>query len=410
MHELARQALESLLDASDRSAAGVRSRAPALTASRLTAYRALRSLSQKEAVEGVLMDAEARGAVVLSWDGERGSGFVSRVDLRSADALAQLLGRETAAQRVEGAASSLAMHAADFPVLAQVFDKWRRLERVRSLGPQDAGDFRDAIAAIQYARHEVDAEHELPLRSASAAIFGDSKRLERLAPAVDVLLAGAVDAEITDPDQLWRELGFYREEQLVRLSGAVVVERPRLTALLDAPMVGLPASAILGARTRPRFVMSIENQTTFNIMARAHCGDAVLLIYTGGMPSPSWRKAYGVLLESLVEDVPVFHWGDFDEGGFRIAARIASDAVALGRCVLPWKMHPSEIPEALRRPASPGKAQRMGAFAAAAGWRDMTAAIVAAQFTVEQEALHDGPQLPELPGPVLPDGRAGVSK
>jgi hypothetical protein len=159
------------------------------------------------------------------------------------------------------------------------------------------------------------------------------------------------------------------------------------TARLDMPYVGLPATTIRRAVSRPSLVMTIENQTTFHSEARRRCQEPVLLIFTAGMPSPVWRAMYGRLLQDMPVDVPLYHWGDIDEGGLRIAARLAQDAQTIGRAIEPWRMHPNDVPVEDRRPATAGTLARMQPHAELAGWTDLGQALLEAGFTIEQEGL-----------------------
>lgn len=134
----------------------------------------------------------------------------------------------------------------------------------------------------------------------------------------------------------------------------------------------------------PSVVLIIANQTTFHVEARRRCDSDALLIYTAGMPSPAWRRMYLTLLKDLPSDVPVRHWGDVDEGGFRIAAYLAMAAAEAGKSLEPWNMHPDDVQSTQRRAASAHVFERMVALAQEAGWRDLADAIAMARFVAGQ--------------------------
>lgn len=395
MDELARAALARLLASGEKREAGVRVRTPALTASALEAYRGLRSLQDKEAFEAPLLDAKARGIIALTWD-RRGpeDGFIARVDLLDAAALAHFIGVAPAAELQAQAVAALASSVTVFPVLTEVLQRWAMMKTVRGYRAHDVAAWQDAVRVVLYARAELERNPEgMPVRVASARLFHDSKRIENLTGALDVLLAGSVQAEVRDPVDLWSELNLFREEQPVRMAGRIPIERTRVTALLDAPYAAFSAAAIVGlvSDTLPQRVLSIENLTTFHLEAKRRCEESVLLLYTAGTPSPPWRAMYGRLLERLPRTTPLQHWGDLDEGGFRIAAQIATEALRQGHVLQPWQMHPSDVPVEHRRPVKPSTIARMQYFAREAGWAEHAAAIGAAGFTVEQEALEHSP-------------------
>lgn len=386
MDARARPLLEKLLRDGDKSSAGVRARAAALTQANLAAYRSATSLPDKESFETTMLAARAQGAIRLAWDGaQEGNGFIKRVDLADARALAQFLGHTPLADVLADAAARFSPHLDFFPVLNDVLQRWAQLRNVRSLSPTSVPDWLDAIRIISTVRATL--TESIPIREASARLFNDSKRIEKLAGPVDVLLCGSVEAPPREPAAVWEELGLYREEHPVLLAGNVFIVRERVSACLDAPYTGLPAATIRGLQGTLRQVMTIENLTTFHSEAKRRCEENVLLLYTAGMPSPTWRAMYVRLLSDLPKGTPIVHWGDVDEGGFRIAAALAREALAVGHTLQPWKMHPDDVPTAARREATPYVLGRMRHFAEAAGWRDLGVAVEAAGFTVEQEAL-----------------------
>lgn len=94
---------------------------------------------------------------------------------------------------------------------------------------------------------------------------------------------------------------------------------------------------------------------------------------------------YQRLLAGIPHDVPVSHWGDLDEGGFRIAAFVSRLAAETGHRLEPWNMRPSDVPQSQRRPATPRTVQRMAKFARDAGWGELADEIEKAGITAEQE-------------------------
>jgi hypothetical protein len=389
MDTKAHNALKKLLEAGNREKAGVRSTRPAITKAQLVDYQATRALAEKEAFEAAMKLARAEGAVTLTWEKGYGEdGFIQRVELIDIDALAKLIGVDTAASRLEKAAVQFSPLLEKHPVLSEVLARWASLKKVRTFGPEDAQDWIDAARIVSFmtATRENSTVDE-PIREVSARLFKDSKRIENLSAPVDVLLTGDVDAEIREAADVWQEIGLFREEQPVRLAGRVIVTRTRVTALLDEPYGAFSAPSVISLASNPKLVMTIENQTTFHGEARRRHDEEILLIYTAGMPTPAWRSMYVRLLKGLPDSVPVYHWGDIDEGGFRIAAILASEANSSGHTLQPWKMHPDDVPMDRRVEARPHTLERIQHFASAAGWDALGDEVALAGFTVEQEAL-----------------------
>lgn len=394
LESFARQCLNKLLDAGERGKAGVRSRAVALTTNALALYRSTTSLQEKEAFENLVLAASVSGAIDIHWDkgyapaNARSEGFISRIDLRDVAAMGAFLNRQLADDKIQHAAELLSPLKADYPVLADVLSKWALLKTVRGLKPENCSDWLDAAAVLAYSKSQRNSGGiSTPIKEVSAKLFNDSKRIEKLAPTLDILLSGNIDAAIRSPQDVWNEIGLFREELPVRLAGKVRVIRNRVSAILDAPYGAFSAESVLGLASSPTYLLSIENQTTFHSEARRLCEENVLLLYTNGMPSPKWRAMYQRILTSIGQEVPVRHWGDVDEGGFRIAAILADDAKKLGRTLEPEKMNPSEVPKCAQRKASNSTIERMCKYASQAGWTGIADAIEKTGITVEQEAL-----------------------
>ena len=385
---IARDLLAKLLDAGNKHAAGARARAPALTAAHLKPYSELRSWQHKQECDETFLAARDAGAVTLQRDKlNPNEGLFERIDLVDVQALARFLGRSTYADQLNQTSGQLESLKAEFPVILEVIGRWSSMAKVRGLGPQDPDAWIDAAKIIRACAARSQEAIAAPVREFSARLFLDSKRIEALTPQLDILLSGSVEGSPRAAAQVWQELGLFREEHPVLLAGHVHIARDRSTSLIDAPYMGLPAATILGALSLVTDVITIENKTTFHSEAKRRQDDKVLLIYTAGMPSPAWRAMYGRLLESLPPITPIYHWGDIDEGGFRIASTIAATARGAGFSLQPYGMSPEDVPLAMRVRASARTLERIHHFACAAGWPELGQAMREAGFVAEQEAL-----------------------
>lgn len=388
---IAKDLLAKLLDAGNKHAAGARARAPALTATHLKPYSELRSWQHKQECDETFLAARDAGAVTLQRDKlNPNDGLFERIDLVDGQALARFLGRKTYADQLAQTVAQLEPLQAEFPVIQEVIGRWTSMAKVRGLGPQDTGAWIDAAKTIQACAMRSQDAVAAPVREFSARLFLDSKRIEALTAQLDVLLSGSVEESPRVAAQVWQELGLFREEHPVLLAGQVHIARDRSTGLIDAPYMGLPAAAIQGVASKVTEVITIENKTTFHSEAKRRQNDEALLVYTAGMPSPAWRAMYARLLESLPPATPVLHWGDVDEGGFRIASTIAAVCQAAGFKLQPYAMSPDDVPSAMRVKASARTLERIHHFACAAGWPDLGRSVLEAGFVAEQEALDRG--------------------
>lgn len=385
---IARDLLAKLLDAGNKHAAGARARVPALTATHLKPYSELRSWQHKQECDETFMAARDAGAITLQRDKLNPSdGLFERIDLVDVQTLARFLGRTSYADQLAQTVAQLAPLIADFPVILEMIGRWASMARVRGLGPQDVGAWIDAAKTIRACVARSQDMIAIPVREFSARLFQDSKRIEALTAQLDVLVSGSIEESPRAAAQVWQELGLFREEHPVLLAGNVHIARDRSTGVIDAPYMGLPAAAIQGVASKVTKVITIENKTTFHSEAKRRQDEQVLLIYTAGMPSPAWRAMYGRLLGSLPPAAPVHHWGDVDEGGFRIASTIAAAAQAVGFVLQPYGMSPDDVPLGMRVKASERTLERIHHFACAAGWAELGQALREAGFVAEQEAL-----------------------
>lgn len=385
---IARDLLAKLLDAGNKHAAGARARAPALTATHLKPYSELRSWQQKQECDETFLAARDAGAVKLQRDRlNPKDGLFERIDLVDVQALARFLGRSTYADQLAQTVAQLEPLKMDFPVILEMIGRWNGMAKVRGLGPRDAGAWIDAAKTIRACAVRSQDAVAAPVREFSARLFLDSKRIEALTPQLDVLLSGSIEESPRAAAQVWQELGLFREEHPVLLAGHVHIARDRASCLIDAPYVGLPAATIQGVVSKVTEVITIENKTTFHSEAKRRQDDAVLLIYTAGMPSPAWRAMYMRLLKTLPSGTPIYHWGDVDEGGFRIASTIAAVCEAAGYKLQSYAMSPDDVPTEMRVRASARTLERIHHFACAAGWPNLGRSVLDAGFVAEQEAL-----------------------
>lgn len=337
MSEVAAKALSRLLALAENAAAR---EAPAgkavtlrLSAASFPGYLSLRSAAEKEACNAAFMLAEHRGAVTIRWDTRAGDrAHAERLDLVDGQALAKHLGLVPRWDAVSAAREALASVLPRFTALEGVLDCWRRGVAARGTKPEHAADWLDAVRVTDYCLTL--KGQDVPVRRASAKLFGNSKRIQALSPLVDVLSQGSVNAPPRDEEEVLQELGLVRFPPTWMLSADADVVCTAGTVRAIAPYVGLAPTAIQEFRLSSDItcLLTVENLTTFHEAAQRRAErPRIAVVYTGGMPSPSWRRVYTLLLAALPPTASVLHWGDVDAGGFRIAAHLAGLCEAAGR-------------------------------------------------------------------------------
>ncbi len=388
----ARQVLERLLrrGESARSRGDVKPLSLLMTAASCPEYAALDTLDAVESFHAVIGLAERAGAVVV--DRRRAGGdtaILQRIRLNDLEALAVHLDIRLLGDRVGEASTQLSAARDHWPVVARVLDAWTQGRKVRGSGPEAATEVADAVRAVESRQH--DQHEERILRRESVRLFGDSKRLERLTPWLEILVTGELPPSGLSKEDIWASLGLRREPQPMLVAGSGMVRlRDGATVALVRPYLGLPVDAVEGIDTQARYLLTIENLASFHDAARHLPTADGLLIYTAGMPSPAWRALYARILRTLSPDARVYHWGDIDEGGYRIAATLAGAASETGRSLQPWLMSPRALTSGLRErlpPPSAAVLKEMLRWAARTGWPEVAAELQHCPVLAEQEWL-----------------------
>lgn len=339
-------------------------------------------LSERDSAHERFLAAERVGAVELKWARQ---GGVDRpleiVRLRDLNALAAFIGAQTAAETIAGATETLEPWVNCQPRVREILDRWRALKKVRGLDPSSAGEFSDALRVLD-AAGTFPGEDQI-VRVLSTRLFGNSKRIEQLVRHIDVLTADNLQSTSRHWDEVLSPLGLVKEPQpfLIAGAGELLLTTGEGCSVIR-PFLGLASKAIEGYRGSPMWVLTVENLTTFHLLSQLSSVSQGLVIYTGGMPSPAWARAYGSILAPLPIDVPAYHWGDIDVGGFRIAAQIKRHVID-GRLFLPWLMDASQQQGA--READTGETKEMARQIALAGWSEHFVGPIS--FLQEQEQL-----------------------
>jgi hypothetical protein len=168
-----------------------------------------------------------------------------------------------------------------------------------------------------------------PLRTASAILGFDSKKLERHRRSVESALALLFGAQT-----LFSDLGLVTSESMLHVHGRIVLGFASETQRFD----GLDASYQLSFADLERAdhveseavrLLTVENLATFRHLAAANPGDTLLV--TSSFPTPALLE----LLRKLPPEMPHFHFGDTDPSGWLILRKLREVSP---KVVLPFLM------------------------------------------------------------------------
>jgi len=348
MNKLARSALEKLLvkaedktcKPTDEGCRETNSRILSLcfTEKHFPAYLRIETHGDKTDCHAELILAERAGAINIDWDPRAGThGAIDRITLTDPEKLAahlKMTPRWAIMAHVDAVLGPLCER---YPVLKQVAEAWQRGVQARSTRPSDLDDWLDAVRLVDYCYGVVreGGGELLPIRRLSIELFRDSKRIEAIAPQVDVLLQADISAVAREREEVLAEIGVFKYPQTVLLAGKLSIDTIAGERFdIPQPYIGLAPSSINRFVANPtiKYLLSIENLESFHAFVERQAPDNPgVVLYSGGMPGPSWLTMYGRLLNALPNGIQVLHWGDIDAGGFRIAGHIAYRCAAHGR-------------------------------------------------------------------------------
>lgn len=397
MHPLAREILERLWRASDGAdmRASPRTSAVALTHKQFPGYAALPSHAEKERFHAELAEAQRLGAIVITWERRAGpGGQIQRVTLASLPILAKFLGVRPSTAKVADAETALAPWRGQWPAASRILGAWRDGRAPRGVSVDLWPKVAEAFRVLDHCReqHYVDVSE----RRVSAQLFRDSKRIEALTTILDLVTAPAFDqSEARHAEATLAALGLLKHPSALLVAGPVQVKTSLPGGAFEQSAVLTPYSGfsprhVVGADGSPAYLLSVENLTIFHELANGLAGPLRgALVYTGGYPSPSQLRGYLALLRSFPIEMPAWHWGDTDLGGFRIAGLLAEH---VDRPLQLWNM--ATYDEGAVGPAlGKGEVGRISALCERWGWPTEQLAVERHAARIEQEL-----QALKLPG------------
>jgi hypothetical protein len=290
-----------------------------------------------------LQELAQYGLVSLTWlPGESGH-LLDCVTLAKQQhtAVYSVLGREPLASRRSQLETLLLADCFRFPR-----DDWRtravqhvlnQIQAGKSVAPfslVDAGwnlDLLSILVALP------DLKMETPYRVFSVQVFNDSKRFDKLKPAL-IRLARLANPQwkSLSSEELLGELNLAANPTFIYCSGNwqfTLANGDVLSLGSFIPSVGFPAAqvgSIQAVDIYARAVLCIENLTAFHEFSRlqedfqlktgcetgnlSNCATLCIM----GNPSPAIRR----ILRLIPDSIPLYLWSDFDYGGFNILSQL----------------------------------------------------------------------------------------
>jgi hypothetical protein len=281
----------------------------------------------------VLQDAERVGAIAL----ERGrlgrfTGEFARIRLVNAEKLYQFLVRTPSTSIVDAVQQTIEVAIPE--ILADAFFRqveqdalaaWKRNKAFLGFTAVQVESFVTVIQLAHGIAHL--AGRDIDHRTFSRRTVKDSKALERWEGRVAHLLKGR-DPNLAgdEPREVLEASGIVRRAHLLQVKGPLGLSADEFR--IDGTgqiFIGLPWAAVQQATlTRQvEYVVTIENSTSFWRYCTEINGNYLALL-SDGFPARDVLASMKHLVKTARAgaDIPIYHWGDIDAGGLRIAAHL----------------------------------------------------------------------------------------
>lgn len=267
--------------------------------------------------------------------------------------------------------------------------------KLHALVPDNAQDRKSLLQALRYI--DANKDNELLKRVFSVRCFGDSKHFERI---VETRLLRILkryldcDDQTTD-EQLLNQIGIVKYPEQFEFCGPISLSFPDGKYLDFSNLSG--GSTIYGQdmvvvqitlSKGVRCILSIENKANYFDYISKHRKPDELVIYHGGQYSPS-KKIFLQAVAHASEQLPWYHWGDIDYGGFSMLARLRRE---ISSSIEPYRMNKQELITfaAFTTAFSPEYSQKLHELTARAELRDCSeclAYMIERCMRLEQEVL-----------------------
>lgn len=296
-------------------------------------YKKVGGPADQDNFHRVLQDAERAQCIKLEKSKfGRFTGEFARVRLVDARGLYRFLCRfpapttaDEARQTVEDAVPEILKSSFFAALLNDASSSWAVNKSFLGSTPANIETF---ITVLRLAKGIIDfSGRDIDHRTFSRRTVKDSKALERLEGRVaQVLKRWNPSLEGNEPREVLEACGIVRRAHSLFIKGPITIGSKELQLQGTGELfVGLPWASLQHASlNKPvEYIITIENPTSFWRYCLEVQG-CYLALLTDGFPARDVLSSmiHLVRIARLIQEVPVFHWGDVDAGGLRIAAHL----------------------------------------------------------------------------------------
>jgi hypothetical protein len=296
-------------------------------------YTQIRGPSAQDDFHRVLHDAARMGAIALERHQlGRFTGEFARVRLIDASRLYEFLNRSPAAavaaatlRTIEESAPEILAEPLFREIVRDAEKAWATNKSFIGLSATEVGVFLTVLRLTHGIIHL--SGRDIDHRTFSRRTVKDSKALERSEGRVAQLLKrwnGGLDGD--EPREILEACGIVRRAHSLFVKGPISLSSNKIRVEGTGDLfLGLPwVSVQCATLSEPvDYIITIENPTSF----WRYCAETkgrYLALLSDGFPARDVLSSMVHLVAAArsIAEVPVFHWGDIDAGGVRIAAHL----------------------------------------------------------------------------------------
>lgn len=296
-------------------------------------YKHVGGPAAQDDLHRVLKDAECSGGIALEKNRlGRFTGELARVRLLNAEMLYKFLGRSSAESIADATHSIIEDSIPEIvkdPFFKDIVEDaaaaWRINKRFLGLTSADANSL---ITVLRLTHGIINlAGRDIDHRTFSRRTVKNSKALEQSEGRVaNLLKRWNKNFENEEPREILEACGIVRRAHVLFVKGPVRVSADDLKLEGTGDLfIGLPWSSVQRAvLSKPiEYIITIENATSFWRYCLEVQG-AYLALLSDGFPARDVLSGMMHFVKSArsIQEVPIFHWGDIDAGGVRIAAHL----------------------------------------------------------------------------------------
>lgn len=296
-------------------------------------YKHVGGPAAQDDLHRVLKDAERSGGIALEKNRlGRFTGELARVRLLNAEMLYKFLSRSSAESIADATHSTIGASIPEIvkdrffkDIVEDAAAAWRLNKRFVGLTPANINAF---ITLLRLTHGIINlAGRDIDHRTFSRRTVKDSKALEQSeGRVVQLLKRWNRNFEGDEPREILEACGIVRRAHVLFVKGPVRVSSDDLKLEGTGELfIGLPWSSVQRAvLSRPvQYIITIENPTSFWRYCLEVKG-CYLALLSDGFPARDVLSSMVHLVKSArsIQEAPIFHWGDIDAGGIRIAAHL----------------------------------------------------------------------------------------